>query len=160
MERIASHTKGLSCSAAVQTIVDEWLLIDSTTNILNKLDFIGPYEMEYLIVNGRALVLELNPRFWMQHAIFLKTGNGLIKRYLGQDTHKDHLISKINNVIWIDGLHLIFSIFQLRINFIAFIFRKLLKCNQEIIIWPNISMAFRIILRMGLKKLQCKFFSI
>jgi hypothetical protein len=159
VERTASHTKGLSCSAAVQSIDDEWLLIDSTAKILNKLDFTGPYEMEYLVVNGRTLVLELNPRFWMQHAIFLKNGNGLIKRYLGQDTNKDHLVSKISNVIWIDGLYLISSILHLRVYFTLFVVAQLFNRNQEIIIWPNISMAFRVIFRIAFKKLQCKFFA-
>ena len=112
VERIASHTEGLSCSAAVQTIEDQWQLVDKTTAILNSLDFTGPYELEYLIVGERELVLELNPRFWMQHAIFLNNGNGLIKRYLNLDTERDREIHKINNVIWIDGLHLVLSIMR------------------------------------------------
>ena len=157
VERIASHTDGLSCSAAVETIDDEWEIIDKTSAILNDLDFNGPYEMEYLVVGDQALVLELNPRFWMQHAIFLKNGNGLIKRYLSVDTAKDHELTGISNVVWIDGLHLIFSLLRFKTDFVSFAIRQLFKKNQQVIIWPSPPMAFRVVGRMGLKKFKSRF---
>lgn len=159
VERIASHTEGLSCSAAVQTIEDQWQLIDKTTAILNSLDFTGPYELEYLIVGTRALVLELNPRFWMQHAIFLRNGNGLIKRYLGMDTDQDHELTALNNVVWVDGLHLIISIFNFKTDFFLFVVRKLFTKGQQVIIWPSLPMAVRVVWGMGLRKLKSRFFS-
>lgn len=158
VERIAAHTEGLSCSAAVQTIDDEWQLVSKTAAILNALEFTGPYEMEYLVVGEQALALELNPRFWMQHAIFLKNGNGLIKRYLDADTKQDHELSELNNVIWIDGLHLVMSIFRLRSDFFLFLIRKLFKKDRQIIIWPCVPMAIRVIARIGLRKIKIRLF--
>ena len=158
VERVAAHTDGLSCSAAVQTIDDQWQLISKTTAILNALDFTGPYEMEYLVVGQRALVLELNPRFWMQHAIFLKTGNGLIKRYLGIDNEDDKKNADIKNVVWIDGLHFIISICRFRIDFLLFVMKKLLEKDQKIILWPSLLVAIRVTGRMVLKKYKPSLF--
>lgn len=158
VERVAAHTDGLSCSAAVQTIDDQWQLISKTAAILNALDFTGPYEMECLVVGQRALVLELNPRFWMQHAIFLKVGNGLIKRYLGIDTEDDKKNADIKNVVWIDGLHFIMSIFRFRIDFLSFVMKKLIKKDQKIILWPSLLVAIRVTGRMVLKKYKTSLF--
>ncbi len=106
----------------------------------------------------RALVLELNPRFWMQHAIFLKVGNGLIKRYLGIDTEDDKKNADIKNVVWIDGLHFIMSIFRFRIDFLSFVMKKLIKKDQKIILWPSLLVAIRVTGRMVLKKYKTSLF--
>lgn len=157
VERIAAHTKGLSCSAAVQTIEDDWQLISKTSKILDALTFTGPYEMEYLVSDGRSLVLELNPRFWMQHAIFLKNGNGLIKRYLDLDNDHDHKQKLINNVIWIDGVHIIISVLLFKINFLLFVLAQFLKKNVQVIVWPSLPVALGFVARNGYRILKRKF---
>jgi hypothetical protein len=147
VERIFASEKVLSGSAAVETIDDEWLLTLNATAILNRLDFIGPYEMEFLVHGDNVLFLELNPRFWMQHAIFLKNGNGLIKRYLKLDREQDHLLNKINDVIWIDTVQLVFSIARFRIKFLMFAIKKLCKKNKQVIMWPGLPLSFYIFFR-------------
>ena len=148
VERIFANAKVLSGSAAVETIDDEWLLTQNTEAILNRLDFIGPYEMEFLVQCDNVLFLEFNPRFWMQHAIFLKNGNGLIKRYLKLDNEQDHLHNKINNVIWIDTMHLVFSIVRFRIKFLLFIIKKFFKKKKQVIMWPGLLLSFYIFFRL------------
>jgi hypothetical protein len=156
VERIASHTQGLSCSAAVKTIDDEWELRGKTADILDALDFTGPYELEYLVVGERVLVLELNPRFWMQHAIFLKDGNGLIKRYLGMDTEQDHGHPSLMQLVWIDGIHLVMSLLRFKVDFIAFTIIQKFRTSQKVMIWPSLPVAVLVVARMAWGKLQEK----
>jgi hypothetical protein len=159
VERIAAHSEGLSCSAAIETVCDEWDLNKKASAILDALNFTGPYEMEFLVTGGNALVLELNPRFWMQHAIFLKNGNGLIKRYLSLDNDHDHKQREINNVIWIDGLHIIISLLLFKVSFLLFVLAQFLKKNVKVIIWPSLPVALGVVARLGFRKLQRKFFA-
>lgn len=142
VERIAAHSEGLSCSSAVETIPDEWGLIDQATAILNALAFVGPYELEFLVVGNSVQVLELNPRFWMQHAIFLVAGNGLIKRYMGLDTDSDHQQRIIGNVVWIDGLHLINNVMNFHLNDVRLVLAKRFIEGKQVLIWPGLRVAF------------------
>ena len=54
VERIASYAEGLSSSAAVETIEDEWQLNSRTDAILNAMHFTGPFELVYLISESRV----------------------------------------------------------------------------------------------------------
>jgi hypothetical protein len=61
-------------------------LADTTRKLLDELRYTGPFELEYVwdMRSGRHLIIELNPRFWMQHP--LAGGNldqVLVRRYLG-----------------------------------------------------------------------------
>jgi hypothetical protein len=54
--------------------------------ILTALEFAGPFELEFLldVRTGEYKVIELNPRFWMQHRLTAAVGrNSLVRRYLG-----------------------------------------------------------------------------
>lgn len=146
VERVAAHTKGLSCSAAVESIPDQWGLLYQASAILDELEFTGPYEIEFLVVGEQVRVLELNPRFWMQHAIFLFTGNGLIKRYLGLESEADRQQRSVENIVWIDGIHLMSSILRFRRDgfflLILALERRLLR-RRQIVIFPGFATAAR-----------------
>lgn len=157
VERIAAHNVGLSCSAAIQTIEDEWGLLMKTASILDALDYIGPYEVEYLFVNKEIKVLELNPRFWMQHAIFLRHDNGLLKRYFFLENDLDLKKSSIPPTIWVDTVHLVYSLFRLRFNFLRLILKKIRSDNRVLVFWPSLPMAFLVCGRVVLKVIKNKF---
>ena len=153
VERIASYSDGLSCSSALETIEDEWNLINKTASILDRLKFTGPFEMEFIINNSHIFVLELNPRFWMQHSIFLTKGNGVIKRYLKMDENLDREQKSINRIIWIDGLYLLRSISLLKLNFLWMVIRKYFERKKEILIFPSILNSFFIASKLTFKKI-------
>jgi hypothetical protein len=157
VERIASHTSGLSCSSAVQTIRDEWNLQAKNSEILDALSFTGPYEMEYLIVGERAVVLELNPRFWMQHAIFVIRGNGLIKRYLGRETEEDKNNNQVDDVVWVDSIHLLISIARLNFSLLSLVIKKYFESGRYVLLWPSIPMAMYVVARMVYAKIRARF---
>lgn len=148
VERIAAHTKGLSCSAAVTTIPDAWDLRGRAAAVLDALEYTGPYELEFLVTGDRVAVLELNPRFWMQHAIFLVKGNGLMKRCLGLETEADRGQRVVEDIVWIDGLHLVKAALLLQWDFVALAIGKLRDGNTDVVIWPRVPMALYVWLRL------------
>jgi hypothetical protein len=150
----------IGSAIAVETINDKWNLTEKSISILNKLDFTGPFEMEFIVMDNKVLFLELNPRFWLQHAIFLNNGNGLIKRYLCLDNQQEHLINKIDNVIWIDSINLIVSIIKLKTNFLTFVITKLFIKQKRFIIFPSLPIALYVVLKMCWRKLKIKLFNL
>jgi len=59
-----------------------------TRSILEALEFSGPFEMEFVLDerSGEFNIIELNPRFWMQHRLLdLPAGHVLVRRYLGEE---------------------------------------------------------------------------
>ena len=62
-------------------------LLETTEKLLVALDYRGPFELEFVLDqnSGAYKIIELNPRFWMQHGLIgAATGEGLVRRYLGQ----------------------------------------------------------------------------
>ncbi|MHC1765391.1 MAG: hypothetical protein AB9869_13995 [Verrucomicrobiia bacterium] len=65
----------------------------TTRRVLDALDFEGPFELEFVrdCASSQLKLIELNPRFWMQHALCgATTGQAVIRRYLGWEDAKDH----------------------------------------------------------------------
>lgn len=86
--RVLASAGEVGTAAIVETIDDPSDLIARTENILERMDFVGPFELEFLFdeAQQRHYVLELNPRFWMQHGLFVDAfDNRIVKNYL------DHL---------------------------------------------------------------------
>jgi hypothetical protein len=64
-------------------------LRESTRRLLDALRFVGPFELEFVrdLASGQLKIIELNPRFWMQHALAgAATGDAVVRRYLGVDS--------------------------------------------------------------------------
>lgn len=62
-------------------------LIWQTRNVLEKLNYSGPFELEFLLdqSSGKYKVIDLNPRYWMQHELIEKRMNYyMIRRNLGE----------------------------------------------------------------------------
>lgn len=108
-DRVADYGQGPSSSAALVTVEGDLAqhLIAAAARILTRLAYCGPYELEFLVTEGRSHVLELNPRFWMQHGLYGASGNGLVKRYLGQDNAADHALPSPTRLLWVDGIWLL-----------------------------------------------------
>jgi predicted ATP-grasp superfamily ATP-dependent carboligase len=61
-------------------------LMESAANLLKALDYRGPFELEFVFDNNSRSykIIELNPRFWMQHGLVgAWSDEALVKRYLG-----------------------------------------------------------------------------
>lgn len=61
-------------------------LAETTRKLLEELCYTGPFELEFIrdTRTGRYCLIELNPRFWMQHPLAgANLGQVLVRRYLG-----------------------------------------------------------------------------
>jgi hypothetical protein len=66
-------------------------LSEITQNLLNELGYTGPFELEFVRDprTGRDMVIELNPRFWMQHPLAgANLDQALVRSYLGLENAK------------------------------------------------------------------------
>ncbi|MBN1668943.1 MAG: hypothetical protein JW862_17760 [Anaerolineales bacterium] len=73
-------------AVVVQQVPAPANLLQTTRTILEQLEYAGPFEMEFVRAphTGVYKVIELNPRFWMQHRFVDRAANQvLIRRYLG-----------------------------------------------------------------------------
>src|SRR5690606_33114421 len=78
--RVLSAGGTIGTAAIVETLEDPAGLIGRTENILAQMGFQGPFELEFLYDDdtGKYYVLELNPRFWMQHGLFVDAYDNLL----------------------------------------------------------------------------------
>lgn len=64
----------------------------TTRNLLATLAYRGPFELEFVrdTRDGQLRIIELNPRFWMQHPLAGgNLGQALVRRYLGMSGDAD-----------------------------------------------------------------------
>jgi hypothetical protein len=102
--RIPVHGKpDFSTGILVRTMSDPANLTERTKKILSALNYTGPFELEFFAgpEDGSYYVLELNPRFWLQHHIFVRyMDNAVIKKYLGMPVASTQL--KSEPILWVD----------------------------------------------------------
>jgi len=86
--KLMQHPKWGGNGDIVEVVEPHTELLDVAKRILSELDFTGPFEMEFIRDqrNGEFKLIELNPRFWMQHEIIGQLSNdGLVRKYLNLD---------------------------------------------------------------------------
>lgn len=63
-------------------------IIEQSNALLEALEYEGPFELEWVYDNSHRTykIIELNPRFWMQHGLVdVISGGTVVRRYLGMD---------------------------------------------------------------------------
>jgi hypothetical protein len=97
----------MSCGAVVETVPDPARLLDRAGAMLRALGFTGPFEIEFLREEGTETyyLLEFNPRFWMQHGLFVDGyDNAVIARYLDLDTPLPAEGVTFRSLAWVNTL--------------------------------------------------------
>lgn len=155
-ERIANYNDTPSCSSVVVTVHDDWHLISQATHLLNRLNFVGPYEMEFIVTADRILVLELNPRFWMQHGLFIHAGNGLVKRYLDLDGPDDWAMKPPEKLLWIDGMWFLRRLVSLDIGFMRLLWKWIIEKNYRPILFPSLGVSMGGLIRILVSNIKLK----
>lgn len=102
---------GALCTGVlVETVPPPSGLGARVAHILDTLNYHGPFEMEFLhdAATNEYFVLELNPRFWMQHGLFIAGyENILIRAYLDESfklsalTNADYMLP-YKPLLWVD----------------------------------------------------------
>lgn len=86
--KVIQHPPKTGCGDVIE-IVKEYpsILLEYTEKVLSALKYRGPFELEFVydINTQRYCVIELNPRYWMQHELMEKNSDYfLIRKNLNQ----------------------------------------------------------------------------
>ncbi len=120
--KVVQHPPKTGCGDVVE-VVEKYphKLLEYAENILAALKYRGPFELEFVydINTGRYCVIELNPRFWMQHELVEKNSDYyLIRKSLNQQC-KPHLDLKYK--YWINTNQLIYRLLKGQIGIIRYL---------------------------------------
>lgn len=80
------HPPGVGSGDVCERIDPPEGVMESAVAILSALNYCGPLELEFVFDenSGEYKVIEMNPRFWMQHGLpEVLSGYALVRRYLG-----------------------------------------------------------------------------
>ena len=105
--KVHQYTSVLSSGSVVASVDDPAELVPRAVRILSDLGYCGPFELKFVRHADTFLVIELNPRFWLQHGIFLGAGNGVMKRYLGVESSSDWHANAQRRLLSADSLWLL-----------------------------------------------------
>ncbi len=148
--KVLSHPDPTGNGDVVE-LVENQNIIDSLTGItkkvLDSMDYIGPFELEFVFDKKSMTykMIELNPRFWMQHLLFeMNTGFLLLHRYLSMSSN----LSPVYTRYWINTFY---SVFRL-LKFNWKVLRYLLSSNSIHI--PPVNIALRYALYYIFQKIQ------
>ena len=140
-QKILQHPGKMGNGDIVGRIDDPKILLNATQKLLFDLNYSGPFELEF-VYDPRIeqyKIIELNPRFWMQHGLIEKiTGNELIKRYLNQFDDKNSAYEN-ETKYWINSFYLIIRFLKFDLRIMKYIF------NTKKYISPPINFLFPLI---------------
>lgn len=146
----------LQTGVIVEVISDPAGLVERTQRVLASLNYDGPFELEFIADREIAefYILELNPRFWMQHGLLdVFSGNGLIKRYLGVEGESDRRERVLGpGRIWIDAIELLQRAVRGDFRVIRLLFRYQ-RAGAKIMVVPDWHVAISYLLRRAARKM-------
>lgn len=80
--KILQHPESMGNGDIVRTMQLNPTLAEMTNKICEAFDYHGPFELEFIRDHDKFFVLEMNPRFWMQHGLNESiTGGRLLSLY-------------------------------------------------------------------------------
>lgn len=85
-------------------------VMETALQVLKGLEFHGPFELEFVydVAQKRYKIIEMNPRFWMQHGLVEAiTGCELTSRYLGKEP-LPHSARAPEKTLWVNLMYAVF----------------------------------------------------
>lgn len=122
-QKILQHPPKAGNGDVVKLMDLDPTLAGQTNDLLSKLNYHGPFEAEFVKEqNGeRYKLIEINPRFWMQHGLIEQlSGHLLVARYIGVEPLRPNL--KYNH--WMYTVIVPIQLAKLKIKYIPYLFRK------------------------------------
>jgi len=102
---VAREPDETGCAVVVELFSPAPDLTAQARAVLSALEYCGPFELEFVrdARTGEFKVIELNPRFWMQHRLAARIlGNVLVRRGLGEDVPRTRAARRPG--LWVNGL--------------------------------------------------------
>lgn len=148
-----------STGTIVESTIDPENLVNRTKFILEKLQFHGPFELEFFRdqASGHFYVLELNCRFWMQHGIFIDHASNAVVRY-SVDRYCENLAPQTPDiaVLWVDTIGVIASLLKGEIKLVDIVKLFYKKRAFHVDLNPGIGLSIWHLGGVLLKKLKSK----
>lgn len=105
--KVLQHPPKTGNGDVVETVSDyPQQLVEATNTILNAMKYAGPFEMEFVYDerDNEYKVIELNPRFWMQHGLVEElTNHSLVRRSIGMPVNEAVSPRDLPHRYWING---------------------------------------------------------
>ncbi len=125
-------------------------LLECTERILSALEYQGPFELEFLLdlKCGYYKVIELNPRFWMQHGLIeTVTGHALVSKYA--DIAGVKPIIRTGDVrYWVNTFYAIYRVAKGDLRILNYLF------NSKAILVPSFSIVLKSCIPLGIQKIN------
>lgn len=147
--KLAATRGGLGYSLVVGTEPDPAGLRDRARRLLAERRYQGPFELEFLQdpLSGVFHELELNPRFWLQHSIFVRfCGNSLLRRYLGMPLQGSGVPK--HPVLWVSGIGTLIALAKPWRRDIADVLVCVKDCRRrggKVLVDPPLPVAFKLL---------------
>ncbi|WP_339226792.1 hypothetical protein NSQ77_14720 [Oceanobacillus sp. FSL K6-2867] len=154
-KKTLGNEEKIATGVVVETIRDPNGLIPRTIKLLNALEYTGPFELEFFYEesDNEYYILELNPRFWMQHGIFVDYyDNAIIRRYLSIDQPKDWVengIPLFKKIVWIDNIHYMRCYLNLKLDSL----KKFRQLEGAKVFYPSRVRTLKFYFNLLLKKI-------
>ncbi len=114
--KLVQHPPKTGNGDVVETIADfPQELLSATSTILDALDYAGPFELEFVFdLNENVYkVIELNPRYWMQHGLINSlTNHALVRRNIGESELKVLPAEELPHRYWINSNQALFRLMK------------------------------------------------
>lgn len=122
--KLMQHPPKTGNGDVVETTTDfpQYLLSIANT-ILNALDFAGPFELEFVFdLNENVYkVIELNPRYWMQHGLINSmTNHVLVRRNIGESELKELSAKELPHRYWINTNQALFRLMKGQLSILKY----------------------------------------
>ncbi|WP_035288384.1 hypothetical protein [Clostridium sp. KNHs214] len=163
--KVMGDAEKIATGSIIETVKDPENLLKRTHVILSDMKYQGPFELEFFYEedDNEYYVLELNPRFWMQHGIFIEHyNNGLIKRYLNMDKEEEWYETETpyKHIVWMDGLRYVKGYIK-RKEYNFDIYKQILlhekKGELKVVFYPNKVEAAKFLIKNAFKKILKRF---
>jgi hypothetical protein len=70
---------------------------------------------------------------------------------------QDKQNNQVDDVVWIDSIHLMMTIAKLNFSLLSLVFKKYFEPSRHILFWPSIPMAIFVVSRMVYTKIGARF---
>ena len=101
------HPEKTGSGDVVETVTDApTALLEGVRTVLDAMEYSGPFEIEILYDAGTDSfkVIELNPRFWLQHALMNRLAdNFIVRRYLDMPVPLPISPESLPQKYWVNG---------------------------------------------------------
>jgi len=140
--KIIQHPVEGGTGDLIELMETDDILKKTTKIILNNINYIGPFEIEFIKSENsdEYKLLEINPRFWMQHGLIgAISGERLINNYISHD-----ILNKTKGYkYWINLPHYLTLLFKLNEKAWRYLPKVIMQSYSPISLKELILYAFR-----------------